>query len=139
MTADRDWLAQIHAECFSIPRPWSANEFGVLLKSNGVTLVGRQEGFVLARAVLDEAEILTIAVRPALQKRGIGRELLDQIAQKLANDGAKYLFLEVSAENAPALALYYSSGFQESGRRTGYYRSSGTGAEDALILSKTIG
>ncbi|MGR3290354.1 MAG: ribosomal protein S18-alanine N-acetyltransferase [Paracoccaceae bacterium] len=132
------WLAQIHAICFSNPRPWDVAEFETILQSEGATLVARPKGFVLARAVLDEAEILTIAVLPAARKRGVGRDLMGELAQKLTAKGVGYLFLEVAESNSAALALYYSLGFVESGKRTGYYANSAGDRQDALILSKRL-
>ena len=63
-------------------------------------------GFVLSRLAADEAEILTIAVEPALRGRGVGRALLSENLRQAANAGAKSMFLEVDQDNAPALALY---------------------------------
>lgn len=138
MKPDAVWLAKIHAACFTQPRPWSAEEFDELLTA-GATLITRDQGFVLARTAQDEAEILTIAVAPAVQKRGIGRNLLLGLERKLSTKKVRYLFLEVSEANDAALALYYSCGFIESGRRSGYYTNARTGAQDALILSKSLG
>lgn len=133
-----NWLAQTHAACFTYPRPWSAVEFGDLLASPGAILVTQDNGFALARAALDEAEILTIAVLPDSRKRGIGRALLADLEAQLSARKIRYLHLEVSAANTAALALYYASGFTESGRRSGYYGTPGVEPVDALILSKTL-
>ena len=68
-------LAAIHAEAFDRPgdTPWSAAAFADLLIQAGVFAVEAADGFILMRAVADEAEILTLAVRPAGRRRGAGR------------------------------------------------------------------
>ena len=138
MTSDALWLEQLHALCFTQPRPWSATEFSEVLASPGVILVTLESGFALARAMLDEAEILTIAVLPKLRQRGLGRQLLHRLETRLFAKNTRYLHLEVSKKNNAALALYYASGFTESGRRSGYYSGPDGHRQDALILSKTL-
>lgn len=138
MTTDTLRLAQIHAACFDHPRPWSPAEFDSLLSGNGAHLVAKPNGFALARMVMDEAEILTIAVVPGARQRGLGRKILDQLELELAGAGICLMHLEVSETNTAALALYYSNGYRESGRRSGYYSDSVHPRQDALVLSKTI-
>lgn len=139
MTPDAGWLAQIHRACFREPRPWSADEFRQLIASPGAILITRMHGFLLARLAADEAEVLTMAVLPDARRRGVGRAMLAELQEILVSKAARRLFLEVSQDNAAALALYYSCGLTESGRRSGYYSNSGGGASDALVLSKIIG
>jgi len=91
-------------------------------------------GLVLARTVVDEAEILTLAVMPACRRSGIGRALLAAASAHAAAQGARMLFLEVSTQNKPARSLYCSAGFTEAGRRRGYYRD----GSDALMLRRTL-
>jgi ribosomal-protein-alanine N-acetyltransferase len=95
-------------------------------------------GFALIRVSADEAELLTIAVHPAAQRRGLGRALLLDCGRRALEFGAATLFLEVAADNAPAQALYARSGFTQVGRRPRYYRRGG-GACDALILRRELG
>ncbi len=87
-------------------------------------------GFVLARAVADEAEILTLAVDPLLQRQGAGRLLLRAAMHGARQRGAAAMFLEVAPSNAAALALYGAAGFAQVGRRPRYYPGGG----DALVL-----
>lgn len=138
MKPDLNWLAQTHAACFSHSRPWSSEEFAKLLEHDGTLLAMDRQGFALARRVLDEAEILTIAVLPAARRRGVASGLLAELEGDLAQNGARYLYLEVAEDNAAALALYYSRGYRETGRRTGYYAAASGPATDALILSKNL-
>lgn len=128
MTPDR--LSALHARCFSVPRPWSATEFTALLDSPGCFLLTRQDGFLLGRAIAGEAELLTLAVDPAAQRRGIGRGLVREFVLASQAKGAGHLFLEVASDNLPAQALYAALGWQQAGRRPDYYAP----GLDALIL-----
>jgi glycine/D-amino acid oxidase-like deaminating enzyme len=60
-------LAAVHARAF--PAPWSRDEFAALLAQPGVLAVVEPDGFILIRVVLDEAEILTLAVRPEARRK----------------------------------------------------------------------
>lgn len=126
-------LAEIHAEAFGAP--WDAAAFADLLGQSGVIAVAEADGFILIRVVADEAEILTLAVRPAARRRGIAARLTAQAAAAAQARGATRLFLEVAEDNAAARALYASLGFEPAGRRRGYYTRKDGPAVDALILS----
>jgi ribosomal-protein-alanine N-acetyltransferase len=95
-------------------------------------------GFILGQLAADEAEILSIGIEPAWQRRGIAGLLTARLAVSVARVGAKRLFLEVAADNAPALALYRRHGFRSVGRRSGYYERPGGTVADALVLAKTL-
>jgi ribosomal-protein-alanine N-acetyltransferase len=138
MTApDRaDRLAALHAVAFA--EPWGATDFAALLSQAGVFAVDEPDGFVLMRVVADEAEILTLAVRPQARGRGLGSRLVGQGATEAAAGGATRLFLEVAADNGPALALYARAGFLEAGRRPGYYARPEGRRQDALILALNL-
>ena len=115
-------LAAIHARCFpSHPRPWSAPEFADLLANRLNFLLTRPEGFLLGRVIADEAELLTLAVAPEARRMGLGRALLTEFAHTSTERGACEAFLEVASDNAPAIALYASAGWQRAGTRRDYY------------------
>ena len=128
-------MAAIHAAAFLPDEAWSAAIFAGHLSLPGTFgFVHEAGGIVLARAAADEAEILTIAVAPEARRRGVARALLRAaIAAAGARDAAT-LFLEVSAANSIARALYESEGFGQVGKRRGYYED-GT---DALVLAKKL-
>lgn len=126
-------LAAIHAEAFDAP--WDAAAFRELLGQPGVIAIAEVDGFILIRVVADEAEILTLAVRPAARRQGIAARLTAQAAAAAQSFGATRLFLEVAEDNAPARALYAALGFQPAGRRRGYYARKDAPAVDALILA----
>ena len=86
-------------------------------------------------AVLDEADIMTIGVLPKEQGKGFGRKLLDELLRVAKEQNVHSVWLEVRVSNEPAISLYKSFGFQEMGRRKGYYQDNG---EDALTMLKEI-
>ena len=99
---------------------------------------GQVDGYVLGRVAADEAEVLSIGVDPEARRRGLGLALLGALAARVAGMGAARLYLEVSAVNAPAIALYERCGFTRLGLRRGYYREPGRPAEDALLLGRDL-
>ena len=131
-------MAEIHARCFTAQRPWSADEFSALLASAHVFACTRERGFALGRAIAGEAELLTIAVSPEMQGRGIGRKLLECFEDAARQRGAGTAFLEVSQANHPAVALYRACGYAEAGRRTGYYRDREGKRADAILMHKLL-
>jgi len=130
-------LADIHAASFVFPRPWSAAEFTTLLDSPFAILVEGNHGFAMGRVVAGEAELLTIAVRPDARRNGEGRDMLRKLLCEAISRGADRMFLEVAADNTPAILLYESLGFARTGRRKGYY-SGPNGATDALTYCSII-
>lgn len=129
-------LAEVHATAFE--RPWDAAAFASLLGQVGVVTLGDADGFILIRTVLDEAEILTLAVRPEARRRGQGRVLVQAAARTARAMGAQRLHLEVAEDNAAAVALYAAAGFEPSGRRPGYYAREGGPAVAALLLALNL-
>lgn len=98
----------------------------------------RPAGFALARAVADEAELLLLAIRPAMRRRGIGTALLRSIITDSRERGADLLHLEVRANNE-AVRLYRTEGFEKIGERRDYYRGKDGKLFDAHTFSKQIG
>ncbi len=135
--ADLQTLAQLHSQCFA--ESWSAQEFARLLAIPGTfaLLADTDAGFVLVRVAADEAEILSVGVRPERRQQGLGRALMAAAAERAFGHGAQTLFLEVSANNAPARTLYGALGFAEAGRRKAYYNEGGRKA-DALTLKARL-
>jgi ribosomal-protein-alanine N-acetyltransferase len=83
--------------------------------------------------VLDQADMMNIAVHPDYRRQGIGRDLVLALSDALKEKGIRGLMLEVRASNAPAIALYEQLGFIQVGLRPNYYRNP---KENALILRK---
>lgn len=100
-----------------------------VLTVNGVT-----SGIAAVMHVLDESELLEIAVQPAMQGRGYGKALLAQAIALARRNGAVRMFLEVRESNARARKMYTSFGFEETGRRKNYYPTE-DGREDAILMT----
>jgi len=99
---------------------------------------GADDGDLVAYAGLRAApvdagqgDIQTIAVKKSHQGRGVGRALLLDLMDEAQRRGVRELFLEVRADNEPAIALYQSLGFREIDRRAGYYQPDGV---DAIVM-----
>jgi ribosomal-protein-alanine N-acetyltransferase len=98
----------------------------------------RTVGFALSRLLMDEAELLLLAVEPDARGHGVGRALIERTVAIAIGKGAHRLLLEVRDGNQ-ALDLYQGSGFSEIGRRRDYYRGSDGTTRDALTLARPIG
>ena len=88
-------------------------------------------GFALVRSVLDECELLLLAVHPAWRGRGVGRELLIDSLKTARRRGIKSMNLEVRSSNT-AIKLYEKTGFEYVHRRPGYSRGADGQLHDAL-------
>lgn len=142
---DLDRVAALHGEAFAAvgERGWTRREIGELLATPGVAGLllrtgDHDAGFVLYRIVADEAEMLTLAVRPLLRRRGAGRRLLGAAIERVRDAGATALFLEVAVDNQAARQLYDVMGFQAVGRRDAYYHRNEGVAADALVMRLTL-
>lgn len=130
-------LAALHAQCFE--DAWDEESLGALLLGGGgsgcLAVEGDDPlGFILFTVAADQAEILTICVRPDRRGRAVGRRLVAEAARIAVHAGAVEMFLEVAEDNAPARRLYDRLGFGPVGRRRGYYRC----GRDALVLSRRL-
>jgi ribosomal-protein-alanine N-acetyltransferase len=97
---------------------------------------GAVAGYVVGRYAADEAEILDLAVREDLRRRGVAKALVGAVAERAGRLGLSRVYLEVRESNVAALGLYQSSGFKPVGRRRTYYHDP---TEDALLLALDIG
>ena len=129
-------IAELEKICFS--DPWSEksinselnNELAIWLTA----IVGeRVAGYIGSQTVIDETDMMNVAVHPDFRRRGIAETLVNELVQHLKVRGSHCLTLEVRASNTPAIALYEKLGFTDIGRRKNYYRNP---REDALILRK---
>ena len=87
-------------------------------------------GYIGSQTVLGEADMLNLAVAPEYRRRGVGRELVQELISRL---DAHCLTLEVRVSNENARRLYESMGFIQVGLRRNYYEKP---REDAMILRK---
>ena len=129
-------VAELEKLCFS--DPWSeksvASELNNPLSLWLVAQEGeRLAGYVGSQTVLDETDMMNIAVHPDYRRCGVARQLVEELVADLKRRGSRCLTLEVRASNDPARKLYEKLGFQQIGLRKNYYRNP---REDALILRK---
>lgn len=129
-------IAALEMENFSMP--WSANAISAEL-SNPLSLwivavdMDKVVGYIGSQAVIDEADMMNLAVAAAYRRQGIGKQLVCCLVEKLRERSVSKLSLEVRASNLPAISLYESLGFVQVGCRPNYYSGP---KEDALILRK---
>ncbi len=139
IAAEHDLSEVARIEKGSFSDPWSEPEFGAILASpHAIFLVACDTedsiaGYVVMMSVLDESEVLNIAVDSHQRGKSLGSMLLDKCLEEAESRGSKSTFLEVRESNEAAIRLYRSRGFEEVSRRRGYYRSP---VEDALVLRR---
>ena len=131
-------IAELEKLCFS--DPWSEKsietELSCRLSVWLVALEGEQVvGYVGSQTVIDESDMMNIAVHPDFRRRGIAEALVAELEAALRQRGSHALTLEVRDSNAPAIALYEKLGFAQVGLRKNYYRNP---KEDARILRKEL-
>ena len=119
-------ITAIEKLCFS--DPWSENSVASELENRlSLWLVALDgdtvAGYVGSQSVLDEADMMNVAVHPDYRRQGIGRDLVLALADALKEKGIRGLMLEVRQSNAPANALYEQLGFCQVGLRPNYYRN----------------
>lgn len=131
-------LAASHKRACTVDRPWSSVEFAELLTQKGIILCGDHNSFVLGRVTCDEAEVLTVVTIPDQQRKGLARRALRRFCTAAQQAGAVTAFLEVAADNAPALTLYRSEGFATVGQRRAYYIRNAQPPADALVLRRGL-
>jgi ribosomal-protein-alanine N-acetyltransferase len=134
-------IAALHAKSFH--RGWSDGEIENMLLDRAVvahraTIGGSLVGFILSRVVVDEAEILSVAVSSSRRGKGLARRLLDLHMRRLVGLGARAIFLEVGEDNVPARKLYGRAGFHEVGRRDAYYPDTAGKPVSALVLRRDL-
>jgi ribosomal-protein-alanine N-acetyltransferase len=134
-------IAQVTAiEVEVTPEPWNFKQFQQSLEDHQCLVVCLQDadpmvpiGYMVLATVLDQVEILNIAIDPKYQGHSLGSQLLNNGLQSLPGIIEKVL-LEVRVSNFPAISLYFNYGFIEVGRRRDYYRTE-FGREDAILMA----
>jgi ribosomal-protein-alanine N-acetyltransferase len=138
---DAPAVALLHGASFR--RGWSEDECERLLVERNVlthraTIADKLVGFVMSRLFVPEAEILSIAIAAPQRRHGLAHSLLDLHLRRLAELGARTVFLEVDEGNEAARRLYRRFGFGDVGRRPGYYPQSGVAGSAALVLRRDV-
>ena len=119
---------------------WSAGDYARAARGEFPAWVaevsGSVLGFLVARQMVDEIEILNLAVAPAARRAGVASSLLQEALSTGRSLGARRAFLEVRESNRVAQLLYERHGFSICGRRPKYYADP---VEDALVLARALG
>ena len=141
MLADVD---EVHAlDCSVFPHPWSHANFTDSLAAGYDAWVlrdplGKLAGYFLLMYALDEAHLLDVAVAGERHGTGLGRHLLETLCARAREMGAESVLLEVRPTNERALAVYKRFGFDEIGRRKGYYPAHEGQREDAIVMRHVL-
>lgn len=139
-----DIEAIVDIERLSNSHPWTERNFHDALASGYLCLVARDHGavsgFAVARLLVDEAELLLIAVTPAMRRQGVALLLWIELAERLHASGARTVHLEVRESNVSAQAFYRSRGFTQSGVRPEYYPNGACESEreDAVLMKVSL-
>jgi ribosomal-protein-alanine N-acetyltransferase len=131
-------LARLQARAYRHMTPWRAQDFADLIGLSTTRLLTRPHGLLLARIVVDEAEILALATDPDHQRQGIARALLETFQGQAVAEGVTRVFLEVASRNQPAQAFYQALGYREAGRRRDYYADPAGGRDDAVLMTRAL-
>ena len=137
---DLDAMSVVHRAAFT--PGWDAEAiadvgsgpgvFGLLIEADGPAAM------ILCRTMADDAEVLTLAVDPRVQRAGLAASLLEACCLESRLRGACSIFLEVAVDNDPAIALYRKAGFAQVGLRRGYYGRGAQGRTDALVMRRQL-
>lgn len=136
-TADFERLFEIEQQAHLVP--WSK---GTLLNNQGerylnlkLSVAEQIVAFAICQTVLDEATLFNIAVDPAHQGKGYGKQLLQGLIERLRHQGIFTLWLEVRQSNTTALQLYRQLGFNDVSLRKNYYPTPNGDREHAVIMA----
>ncbi len=133
-----DIPAVMDVEHAAFDRGWAATSFQRELADNRMARYVVLEvdativGFGGVWLMVDEAHVVTVAVRPDYRRHGFGRLLVHGLVQLAGCCGMLAATLECRVSNAAARALYSQYGFYEVGNRPRYYQDN---QEDAVIMT----
>ena len=118
---------------------WTAQDYARVVAGDMAGWVAEHDarvvGFLIARRVASDLDILNFAVRADARRRGVGTSLLRQALAWSKTFQAEKALLEVRASNQAALRFYERYGFRTAGRRPRYYTAP---VDDALLLTAEI-
>lgn len=119
--------------------PWRLTQFESSLQEGHqawkLCIDGNIVAYTIWREVLDEAELLTIAVSPRFQGRGLGQHLFHFMLDQCRKRQVAQCFLEVAENNNSAICFYLRHGCVEIDRRKNYYQP---GSVTAIVMKKLI-
>ena len=130
-------------ECAAHGAPWKRETFsqctGRLYRTRALMVDGKPAGFTICHMVADEVTLMNIAIHPRYQGRGYGQLLMQDLLDFISDETGerqRTIFLEVREQNMSAIALYNKLGFDDIGRRPGYYPPipPNTSRESAIVM-----
>lgn len=132
--ADISSVAELEARIFSVP--WSVQGFAdTLYREDVLFFVAYEEekllGYAGVYCTADEGEITNIAVSPLARRHGVGRALMEMLANALADRQIDRIVLEARVSNEAAIRLYEQMGFAVVGTRKNFYEKP---LEDAYVM-----
>lgn len=134
-------VAAIEAQV-QLQQPWSVGNFRDAYMSFYTMIVAEVEqriaGYAVVMVAPDVGELLLIGVSPEHQGQGVGRALMAEVEQRLADKDLFTIVLEVRRSNLQAQRFYTKQGFAQVGLRKNYYEGGEGQREDALLLSRTF-
>jgi [ribosomal protein S18]-alanine N-acetyltransferase len=141
---EQDIDAALDIERKSNPHPWTREHFEDALRSGYFCIVARENdrvmGFAILRVLVDDAELLLIAVDPLQRRNGCATLLLNALIERMREIGKSPLHLEVRAGNLGAIAFYQARKFNRTGARKNYYPNGvlGHAREDAVLMQRVL-
>jgi ribosomal-protein-alanine acetyltransferase len=141
-TCKEEDLAAVHELLSMAPEAagWSLAGLGSFVKEypehNLIACKGHEiVGYISGRTAGSEGEVLNLVVRDRHRREGVGRVLVKALLQVFGRAGVVQVFLEVRESNGRGAAFYQKLGFQQIGRREGYYSIP---VEAALVLGLAL-
>lgn len=136
--ADIESILVIQADCPEIAQ-WTRWDYERVARGEMAGWAAEDQhrivGFLVARRIMSDVEILNLGVKPSARRRGAATALLQKAIEWAGGFGAESAILEVRASNLVALHLYERHNFRATGRRPRYYTAP---VEDALLLTARL-
>ncbi|QTU83084.1 ribosomal protein S18-alanine N-acetyltransferase [Carnobacteriaceae bacterium zg-C25] len=126
----KDKIKQVYEIAQQVGFSWSLEAFEQHMRDENVHYIVSKDGFIALSIVLDEAEIVNVAVMPSRQNQGVGKWLWQETLNMFDTYGVVKCFLEVRASNQKAQRFYEQCGFMKIAERKNYYTKEN---EDAWV------
>lgn len=136
------WTDQIERiERLAFPDPWSGKSIRETLGQSqylnlGIWKEGILCGYLFFSYVLDEGEIVRIAINPSVRRQGAATMLFQRLMECCMERHISKIMLDVRADNSSAISFYQAMKFEVDGRRKNFYTNP---TEDAILMSRRIG